>query len=310
MKVLVTGGAGFIGSHVVDRLLELGNEVIVVFDKNKPSKLAHREHEVSWVHGDIRDYQQCVKAVKDIEGVIHLAALINVDESIQTPLPFYETNVQGTMNLLEAIRHEPSVKKFVCMSSFEVYGNVLDGKAGEDRTLCDPRSPYASSKYAAERYCLSYYATCKKPEITIVRGANTYGPRQTYGVGGAVIAIFITKILNGSPPVIFGDGNQSRDYVYVKDMAEGIADASLKMDIGGEIINLCSGKTITIKEIALKILEETGSILKPIYEKTRAGEIKRSCGDPSKALTLLGWKAKTPFDEGLRETIAYYRDLL
>lgn len=243
--------------------------------------------------------------MKNNEIIIHLAALINVDHSIQTPLPFYKTNVQGTMNLLEAIRHEPSVKKLVYMSTFEVYGNVLNGKASEE-TPCDPRSPYASSKYAAERYCLSYYTTYKKPEITIIRGANTYGPRQTYGVRGAAIAIFITKILDGNPPVIFGDGNQSRDYVYVKDMAKGIADASLKMGIGGEIINLCSGKTITVKEIALKILEETGSTLKPIYEKARAGEIKGSCGDPSKALKLLGWKAETPFDEGLRETIEYY----
>lgn len=306
MRVLVTGGAGFIGSHLVDRLLDLGNEVVVVFDRNKPSKLAHREHEVSWVHGDIRDYRQCVKAVKDVEIVIHLAALINVDESIHEPLDFYETNVRGTMNLLEAVRNESSVQKFIYQSTAECYGTKLKGKIKET-DLCDARSPYASSKYAAERYCLSYAYTYGKPEITVIRGFNTYGPRQTYGVKGALIAIFITNILHGKPPTINGDGSQMRDYIYVEDMAEGLVNAIQKRGLNGEIINLASGEAISVNKIAEAILELTNSSLKPIHRETRLGEVARSCGDPSKALKLLGWEAKTPFDEGLRETIKYYR---
>lgn len=305
MRVLVTGGSGFIGSHVVDRLLDLGNAVIVVFDKEKPGKLAHRENEVSWVHGDIRDYRQCVKAVKDVDAVLHLAALINVDESIREPLDFYETNVRGTMNLLEAVRSESSVQKFVYQSTAEVYGTKLKGKLKET-DLCDARSPYAASKYAAERYCLSYASTFGKPEITITRGFNTYGPRQTYGVKGALIAIFITNLLKGKPPIINGDGSQMRDYICVNDMAGGLVKAIQTKGLNGEIINLASGEAISVNKIAEAILEVSGLELKPIYREARLGEVARSCGDPSKALKLLGWKAETPFKEGLKETYNYY----
>lgn len=306
MRILVTGGAGFIGSHVVDLLLKQGHEVCVVFDKTKPGKIKHVEKKVSFVHGDIRNLEDCMIAVKDVEAVIHLAALINVDHSIDEPTAFYETNVQGTQNLLEAVRLEPSVKKLVYMSTCEVYGNVPTGKVNEE-ALCIPRSPYASSKYAAERYCLCYHYTYGDPEIAILRGFNVFGPRQSYGVRGAVIAIFITNTLNQKPFYINGDGSQSRDYIYVKDIARGIVKAALTSGLDGEIINLACGQPRTIREIAYNILMLTESDLKPIYRKSRPGELMRSCGDAQKALKLLNWRPEGTFLNHLKETIAHYR---
>lgn len=307
MKVLVTGGAGFVGSHVVDELLRLENKTIVLFDRTKAGKIKHVADKVKWVHADVRNFKQCQRAMKGVDAVIHLAALINIDHSIVVPLDFYEVNVRGTMNLLEAVKREPSVKKFVYMSTCEVYGNVSRGKAKET-AHCYPRSPYASSKYAAERYCLSYHYTYPKPEITIIRGFNIFGTRQSYGVRGAVIPIFIKKILNGQPPIIFGKGTQSRDYVYVTDIADGIIKTTLKRGIGGEIINLASGNPIRIKKIAYDILRLTESNLKPIHKEARAGEMIRSCGDSSKAKKLLGWKINVPFQKGLKQVVEYFKE--
>ena len=309
-RTLVTGGAGFIGSHVVDLLLELGHEITVVFDRVKPGNLAHVEGRVEFVHRDIRDLDACIAAVSGVDTVIHLAALINVDHSLEDPSPFYDVNTQGTMNLLEAARRRgPALRKFVMMSTFEVYGQILDGRAVEDETFCDPRSPYAASKYAAERYCLSYAASYDSPEITVVRGANVYGPRQSAQAKGAAIAIFINKILHDKAPIIFGTGDQTRDYVFVKDTARGIVAAATILGIHGEIINLCSGRDVSMLEIVRKILHELGSELEVQFADPRPGENIRSCGDPRKAERLLDWYAKKPFSKGLKETIESYQGI-
>lgn len=306
MKILVTGGAGFLGSHIVDQLLGNGDKVIVLFDKVRAGKIAHVEDEVDWIHGNILNFKLCKKAIRDVDAVIHLAALINIDHSIQEPLQFYEVNVRGTQNLLEAVKQEPSVKKFVYMSTCEVYGNVARGKANE-LAPCYPRSPYASSKYSAERYCLSYHYTYDKPEITIIRGFNIFGPRQSYGVRGAVIPIFITKVQNNQSPIIFGNGLQTRDYVYVKDIASGVIKATMKRGIGGEVINLASGKDTSIKTIAYDVLRLMDSKLSPTFIESRAGEMMRSCGNASKARRMLEWKPTVTFKRGLKETIDYFK---
>lgn len=306
MKILVTGGAGFIGSHVVEQLLDLEHDVYVVFDIKKPGKIGHLMDKVTFVHGDIRNADDCMKAVRGMQAIIHLAALINVDHSIRSPRPFYDTNVMGTFNLLEAVHKTPQVEKFVYMSTAEVYGNIPKGCAKETDP-CEPRSPYASSKYAAERYCLSYFHTYNHPEITVIRGFNTYGPRQSYGVRGAVIAIFILNALQNKPPTINGDGSQQRDYLYVKDLAEGIVKATLTEGLGGELINLAKGEPIRIRDLAVEVLERINPKLEPVLREARLGEVMRSCGDPAKAWKLLGWKWKTPFEKGLDETIDHYK---
>jgi dTDP-glucose 4,6-dehydratase len=308
MKVLVTGGTGFIGSHVVEQLIELDYDSIVLFDRNI-GHLTSLRKDVEWIYGDIKNYNDCVRAVNGVDTVIHLAALINVDHSIRDPLPFYEINTRGTLNLLEACERE-SVSKFIFMSTFEVYGNTGDELANEDTTFCNPTSPYAASKYAAERYCLSYSKSFKRPEIIILRGSNTYGPRQAYGAKGAVVAIFITKVLKGQSPTIFGDGNQTRDYVYVKDTSSAIINAIRTDGLNGEIINLCSGKELTINDITNKIVNSIDKTIPIVHDSARVGENRRSCGDPTKAAELLNWKATTSFDVGLEETIKYYKGIL
>ena len=306
MKILVTGGAGFLGSHICDMLLKTGHEVSVL-DRMCPGKVGHLIDEIGFVCGDLRKIEDCREAVRDVDAIIHLAALINVDHSIREPLEFYETNVRGTMNLLEAARHEPSVKKLVYMSTAEVYGSS-EGLLKET-ALCDTRSPYAASKYAGERYCLSYHYTYDEPEITIIRGFNMYGPRQSYGSKGAVIAIFTTLALMGKPPVIFGSGEQCRDYVYVKDMARGVIEATMLEGLGGEIINLASGKTVTVNDIAKTVLELTGSKHEIDYASARPGELFKSCGDADKARRLLGWAPEVGFYEGLQDTVEYFKSL-
>lgn len=304
MKILVTGGAGFLGSHICDMLLEKGHEVRVL-DRMCPGKVGHITDRIEFVCGDIRRLEDCRKAIQDVDAIIHLAALINVNHSIREPLDFYETNVRGTMNVLESARHEPSVKKVVYMSTAEVYG-FCEGMVNET-ALCDTRSPYAASKYAGERYCLSYYHTYGEPEVTIIRGFNMYGPRQSYGSKGAVIAIFTTLALMGKPPVVFGSGEQCRDYVFVKDTARGVIEATLKEGLGGEIINLASGKTVTVNEIAEAVLEITGSKHEIDYAPTRPGELFKSCGDADKAQHLLGWVPTVGFNEGLQTTVEYFK---
>ncbi len=306
MKVLVTGGAGFLGSHIVEMLLDMGHEVRII-DRWRPGKVIHLVDRIDLMCGNIKQLEDCREAVKNVDAIIHLAALINVDHSIQDPLEFYETNVRGTMNLLEAARHEPSVKKLVYMSTAEVYGSSEE--LLKETSLCDARSPYAASKYAGERYCLSYYHTYGKFDITIIRGFNMYGPRQSYGAKGAVIAIFTTLALMGKNLIVFGDGEQRRDYVYVKDTARGVIEATLTEGLGGEIINLASGHTVTINEIAEAVLEITKADVEIEHALARSGEVFKSCGDPAKAWTLLnGWEPEVSFHEGLLETVEYFKD--
>jgi dTDP-glucose 4,6-dehydratase len=305
-KFCVTGASGFLGSHIVDMLVAKGEEVVVVLDKNRYGNIEHLKDKVEFVHGDIRDIYDCREAVQNADVVLHLAALISVDQSIQEPQKFYETNVRGTVNLLEAIRLNSSVKKLVYMSSCECYGHIPKGKANENH-LCTPRSPYASSKYAAERFCLAYYLTYKKPEITVVRGFNIYGPRQSYGAKGAVIPTFILNALNKKPYYINGDGTQTRDYVHVSDTAKGVLAAAYQTGIGGEVFNLATGQETSIKDLSNKILDLAGHPFKPIHREARAGELMRSCGDASKARRVLGWKPTVRFDEGLKATFEWYK---
>jgi len=300
MKVLVTGGCGFIGSHVVDKLLEKGYEVTVLHRPTCKSKnLRHVKGRIEEVFCDVQDFNNVKKVVKNVDSVIHLAALINVDQSIQHPMPFWDVNVKGTLNILESIRKEN--KKLIFMSTCEIYGNVPEGKATEDHPT-NPRSPYAVSKFCAERYCMAYYYTYNLP-ITIIRGFNIFGTRQSADAKGALIPKFVKKVLGYKQPLIFGDGLQSRDYVYVTDIAEGLVEAIEKDNLNGEIINLATGVDHSIKDIAYKIIEFCERDFEPKFIDARAGELRRSVGDYTKAKKLLNWKPKINFDEGLRSYV-------
>ena len=246
----------------------------------------------------------------DLYSILHLAALINVDQSISEPRIFLDVNVQGTFNILEVARRK-GIPRFLYMSTCEVYGNIPEGRANESHSL-NPLSPYAASKFAAERYALAYSYTYDTPVISIVRGFNQFGPRQAWGKYGAVIPKFITALLAGEPVRIFGTGGQTRDYVYVKDTVRGIADIFAKDQPTGEIINLATGTEQSIKSVAEKVCliaeKNPDEWLK--YDVGRPGELMRSCGDFSKAKGLIGWEPQTSFDDGLRETFHWYKNRL
>ncbi|GAG81122.1 unnamed protein product, partial [marine sediment metagenome] len=245
MKIAVLGGYGFIGSHVCDQLLERGLQVLVIgrCHHNPLSNINHiiAHKDVEFKQADIRDFKSIEKTIKNCDAIMNYAALINVDESNQSPRLFFDVNVLGAFNVLELARkmNIPTLYK----SSSEVFGHVpYPDKANENYPQV-PRSPYAISKLCAERYNIVYHLTYDLP-VTISRGFNTYGPRQNAGKFGAVIPKFITRVLDNKPPMIFGDGLQTRDYVFVKDMAQAdvmILEALIDGKIpGGETFNICS----------------------------------------------------------------------
>ena len=258
----------------------------------------HLKGKLEVVRGDIRFPDECMEAAKGVDAVAHLAALIHVDRSRRYPRLFWETNVGGTMNMLEAARRRDTV--FLYMSSCEALGNIPQGKADEEYPFKQPQSPYAASKYAAEAYCHAYYATYGFSRIA--RCFNITGPRQKSGVKGAVVPTWINRVLDGEPPLIYGSGLQIRDYTDVRDVVRGLA-LMLESDAKGELIHFCSGRELTIKDIAMKIVEGCNSNLLPIHVDKRLGELLRSVGDNRKALRLLGWRPVIPFEETLRDMI-------
>lgn len=260
-----------------------------------------------FVQGDITNYETCQKAVKGCDYVCHLAALISVDHSIEEPKPFWEINVGGTFNMLDASLNG-GIKKFHYMSSCEMLGHIeYPEKATEDRAAYFPRSPYAASKLAAETYCKAYQATYNFP-IVITRAFNVYGPRQNPGERGAMIAKFITRMLRNEPPMIFGDGTQSRDWTYVKDVANGIYLAVTSNNSAGELFHIASEVDRKVIDVANLLIKLFGKKMQPALINSRPGEMVRSCGDASKVKQILGWSQKVSFEDGVQETIEYFKN--
>jgi dTDP-glucose 4,6-dehydratase len=307
MSILVIGGCGFIGSHLVEELLRRGKELTVVGFNCHLENLEPVNGKFKSVRGDIRDRDFINSIIDpDVEGILHLAALINVDQSIQSPELFLETNVTATVNIMDAARKR-NVPKLLYMSTCEVYGNVPLGKADESHPT-NPRSPYAASKFAAERYLLAYSYTYDKPNIVVIRGFNQYGPRQNAGRAGAVIPRFIIRLLDDQKIQVHGYGNQTRDYVYVKDTVRGIADAFERNLANGEVINLATGVETSIRDIAVAACKLAGKDPEKYIEfvADRPGQLMRSCGDYGKAKRLLGWQPTVPFEKGLALTFDWY----
>ncbi|MFQ5884215.1 MAG: dTDP-glucose 4,6-dehydratase, partial [Thermoplasmata archaeon] len=256
------------------------------------------------------NYEEVANVVDDdIEAIFHLASLINVDESRDLPMEFFQTNVLGTVNLLEHARIR-GVDQFIYMSTCEVYGNVPQGHADENHRT-EPRSPYAASKFAAERYILSYAHTyAEGPTMKIVRGFNQYGPRQDSGPKGGVIAKFARWLINEKPITIYGSGEQTRDYVFVKDTVGALVQVLNAEIPSGDIINIATGKDRSIKSIAWSMceLENVDPKQRVKFAPGRPGELLRSCGDWSKAREVLGWRPRTEFEEGLRRTLVWYKE--
>jgi dTDP-glucose 4,6-dehydratase len=311
-RVLVTGGAGFISSNVIRHLLEATEYDVVSLDaltyagnlENLADVMSHER--LAFVHGDIRDAELVSEIVAEVDVIVNAAAESHVEKSIlEGASEFVTTNVEGTQILLDAIRETP-VDRFVLISSSEVYGTAESDPMDEEHPL-NPRSPYAATKAGADRLAYSYFVTYGLP-IVILRPFNNYGPRQHWE---KVVPRFVTSALSDEPLTVHGDGHASRDWLYVEDDAEAIV-AAIEADldaVAGEVINIATGVDVSVSEIAdlvLDLLGKPASLRVNVDE--RPGQVDRHIGSVDKAAELLGWSARTSFEEGLSRTVAWYRE--
>lgn len=303
MRVLVTGGGGFIGSHLAARLVELGHEVRVLdnFATGRRSNVRAIGGDLDLVEGDIQSYERASKATAGCEVVFHQAALPSVPSSIQDPLTSNATNVVGTLNILLAAR-DHGVRRVVYASSSSVYGaNPVLPKREDMATV--PISPYATAKLAAEGYCRSF-ATVYGLETVALRYFNVFGPRQDPNSQyAAVVPRFIAALLAGRSPVIFGDGTQSRDFTYVDNVVEANLLAMDADDVVGKAYNIACGERIALIELVDELRDLLEIDIEPMYEAPRTGEIKHSLADLSRAHAELGYEPSIRLREGLARTI-------
>ncbi|MDA4118721.1 MAG: GDP-mannose 4,6-dehydratase [Thaumarchaeota archaeon] len=309
MKVLVTGGAGFIGSHLAQRLIDLNHEVVILDDFSAGSEenlTALRGKGLEIVRGSVTSQEVVDYCAEEVEAIFHLAAKTNIDESMLFPRLFDEVNSGGTLNVLEAARRRDI--PLVHMSTSEVYGSALSVPMTEDHPL-NPQSPYAASKVAAERYCFSYVSAYKS-KIAIIRSFNNYGPRQKGNVQyGGLIASNVIRVLSGVPPVIRGRGTQVRDYLYVTDTAEALS-RSLASSCYGQVMNIGTGEGHSAEELVKMILDISGSTLAPVVEPARQGDVEKLVCDSTRAQAAIGWSPEVSIRKGLESTVAWYRSNL
>jgi nucleoside-diphosphate-sugar epimerase len=306
-RYLVTGGAGFIGSHLVENLVKQGHDVRVLdnFLTGKRENIVEFLEEIDLIEGDIRDLETCRQALEGVDFVLHQAALPSVPRSIEDPLLTNEINIGGTLNLLLASK-EKKVRKFVFASSSSVYGDdeILPKKEGSEGV---PLSPYAVTKLVGEKYCQVFSLAFGLSTISL-RYFNIYGPRQDpFSQYAAVIPLFITKIIQGERPVIFGDGEQSRDFTYVANIVAANRLAIEAPETSGEIINVACGDKTTVNQLYETIKKILQKDLAPIFEDPRPGDIRHSFADIAKARELLKYKPKISLTGGLQETIRWYQ---
>jgi len=302
MKILVTGGSGFIGSHLAEELLVRG-EYVRVLDRHPP-----RVKGVEWCDGDLRWVADCYKATIDIDNVYHLAARISVDESLEFSWHYFNDNYMSTVNILNACRQN-NIKKFLFMSSCEVYGNIEKGLVNETYP-CNPTSPYAASKYAGERAAIAFCKSFNIP-LTVIRPFNIFGEGQKPFRAGSLIPTLIILAMQGKDLTIHGTGKQSRDYLYAKDVVSALILAmEHKHEYNCEIYNLSSGITRDVNEIATKILRltESKSVIRYVTDPRGMSQILRSAGCSEKASRVLGWKPKHDFDEVLKGVVKFYKE--
>lgn len=309
MKILITGGAGFIGSHLCEKYVKEGHTVLCLDNfmngniMNIRPLTFHRNFKL--INGDIRDFDLLEKIMPGVDVVFHLAAQIHVDRSVVEPKLTYEINVQGTQNILEAARMY-DVSKVLHASTSEVYGSSEYHPMDEKHPLNAPH-PYGASKIAADRMCHAYIQTFGM-DITIMRLFNVFGPRQRDIGYGGVISIFTRRVFNNIPPIIYGDGLQTRDYTYIDDAIRAY-DFALNYDGPvTEPINFGTGKEISILDLANMVIDLCGKKgqLNPTHVEPRAGEVKRLIADATRAKNLLGWEAEYNFKEGLGKFIEWY----
>jgi nucleoside-diphosphate-sugar epimerase len=307
-KYLVTGGAGFIGSHIAEELATQGHFVRVIdnFLTGKEENIASFLDRIELIRGDIRDIELCHEALKDIDYVLHQAALPSVPRSVEDPLLTNAINIEGTLNILLASK-EANVKGFVFASSSSVYGDddKLPKKEGQEG---NPLSPYALTKLAGEKYCQVFSEIYGLPTVCL-RYFNVFGPRQDPSSEyAAVIPNFITRLLSDKAPIIHGDGEQSRDFTYVANIVEANLQAANTPGISGQVLNLGNGLQTSVNDLAKTLMDLINIDIEPIHEEERPGDIKHSFADISRAGSILNYTPRVSLQDGLLKTIEWFRN--
>jgi UDP-glucose 4-epimerase len=310
-RIAVTGGAGFIGSHVVDVLADAGNDVLVIDDfstgREENLERQRRNPNVTVERADITDAPTMLRLLRGVDLVYHLAVQC-LRVSLYDPTYVHAVNATGTLNLCIAAR-EQNVKRFVYVSSSEVYGSARRVPMREDHPL-HPTTPYAASKLAGEAYALSF-ANTHGLSVVVVRPFNAYGPREHHeGASGEVIPRFTLRAMCGEAPVIFGDGEQTRDFTWVEDTAAGIVRAGTCDRLAGKVVNIAFGQEVTIRRVAELVLQAVGRTdLSVVHAEDRPGDVRRHFADVSRARRLLGISPSVSIEEGISRYVAWLRSV-
>jgi UDP-glucose 4-epimerase len=307
MKVLITGGGGFIGSHLVDHFLAAGDDVRVLdnFATGSRENLAGVRDDIALVEGDIQSYERVHNAVRGCEVVVHQAALPSVPRSVQDPLTSNASNVIGTLNVLLAAR-DSGVRRVLYASSSSVYGTNPTLPKSEDLATA-PISPYAVAKLAGEGYCRIFFEVYGI-ETVALRYFNVFGPRQDpQSQYAAVVPNFITALLTGHQPTVFGDGEQSRDFTYVENVVEANRLAIEANDIAGNTYNIACGERISLNDLLTELGSITGREFEAVHEAERSADVRHSLADISRATADLGYRPPVDLRTGLARTLEFYR---
>jgi UDP-glucose 4-epimerase len=304
VKVLVTGGAGFIGSNLVRHLVERGDDVRVLDNFSTGSRGNLGQLDVEIVEGELRSYERVHNAVRGTEIVFHLGALGSVPRSVQDPLTSNAVNVEGTLNAMLAARDE-GVRRVVFSSSSSVYGSKRELPVNESLAT-DPISPYGVAKLAAERYCVSFSRVYESLETVVLRYFNVFGPRQSpLSQYAAMVPLFITAIAAGEPVTIFGDGDQSRDFTYVANVIDATIRAAGADGANGRIFNIAAGSPASVNAVADAIGRILDRPVERCFAPPRPGEIRDSWADVTAAKETLGYEPTVDLEEGLSRTIEH-----
>ena len=310
VRYLVTGGAGFIGSHLVERLIRDGAEVTVLDDLST----GRREHlrgvrdRIRFIRGNATRLEVCRRAMQGVDYVLHQAAVTSVPRSARNPIGAHQANVTGTLNILLAAQ-EMKVRRVVFAGSTAAYGDAAE-LPNHEALLPRPLSAYAASKVGAEAYCQAFWRT-HGLETVVLRYFNIFGPRQNLeSQYGAVVPLFIAAALRGEPPVIFGDGTQTRDFTFVTNVVEAnlLACQAPAEPVAGAVFNIGCGSATSIGELWERIADLVGVQIEPLHDAPRAGDVRHSLASIDRARAQLGYNPTVNLEEGLRRTIEYYRD--
>ncbi|MFO8052476.1 MAG: SDR family oxidoreductase [Candidatus Omnitrophota bacterium] len=307
-SILVTGGAGFIGSHIVDRLVKLGAQVTVLDNliTGKVENIKDNLEKIKFIKKDLTDDRALEESLEGVDLICHQAALRSVPKSVEKPLEFHEVNVTGTLKLFLKAK-EKGIKRIVFASSSSVYGERIDFPEKES-DLAQPVSPYAATKLMDEHYG-SLFSKLYGVDIVSLRYFNVFGPRQSLESRYAVVVPkFITSLLGDESPPIYGDGQQERDFTYIDNVVDANILALSKDGLGGEVFNVAAGRPYSVNQLFKIIQKLTAKNIEPTYSEPRPGDVRKTYADITKAKEKLGWQSKVNFKQGLEKTVNWFRD--